>query len=243
MRLTDFKAMSFDCYGTLIDWETGIVDGLTSLANRASRSLSRDDILVAHARHESAQQRWTPTARYRDLLAMVYRRLAEEWGVPVTWRECVGYGNSVHDWPAFPDSAEALRYLKRHYRLVILSNVDNESFAHANERLGVDFDAIYTAEDIGSYKPAARNFSYMIEKVATLGVGQDALLHTAESLFHDHEPANACGLASCWIHRRAGQDGFGATMPPGTTPSYSFRFVSMAELVTAHKLASEADAS
>ena len=100
---------------------------------------------------------------------MVYKRLAEEWDVPRSWDECLAYGNSIKDWPAFPDSAEALRYLKKHYRLVILSNVDNQSFAFSNKKLGVTFDAIYTAEDIGSYKPASRNFDYMLEKLKTLG--------------------------------------------------------------------------
>jgi putative hydrolase of the HAD superfamily len=95
-------------------------------------------------------------------LAIVFRRLAEEWLVPVTWSECVTYGRSVKNWPAFADSAAALQYLKQHYKLVILSNVDNDSFAGSNEKLMVDFDAVYTAEDIGSYKPSDRNFEYML---------------------------------------------------------------------------------
>jgi 2-haloacid dehalogenase len=235
MRLTDFKALTFDCYGTLIDWESGMVAGLRPLTERLAPPLPRNAILEAHARQESAQQRDTPTMRYRDLLAVVYRRLAEEWGVPVTWDECRTYGASVGDWPAFPDSAEALAYLKGHYRLVILSNVDNASFARSNARLGVAFDAVYTAEDIGSYKPAARNFAYMLDRLAGLGIGRDDILHTAESLFHDHGPANAAGLASAWIHRRHADAGFGATMDPGATPRTDFRFTSMAALAQAHR--------
>ncbi len=138
MNLKDFSTLTFDCYGTLIDWETGMVEALEPLTKRASRPLSRDEILEAHARHESSQQSWTPAKRYCDLLAVVYKRLAEEWGVSVTWDECVAYGNSVGNWPAFPDTVEALRYLKQHYKLVILSNVDNASFALSNKRLGVD---------------------------------------------------------------------------------------------------------
>jgi 2-haloacid dehalogenase len=129
MKLTDFKVLTFDCYGTLIDWESGIVEGLKPLTAKVGRPLSRTDILEAHALHESAQQRQTPTKRYSDLLATVYRRLAEQWSVSVKWSECVLYGQSVKDWPAFPDSAAALQYLKKHYKLVILSNVDNQSFA------------------------------------------------------------------------------------------------------------------
>ena len=151
------------------------------------------------------------------------------------WDECLAYGRSVGNWPAFPDSAEALRELKRHFKLVILSNVDNESFALSNKRLEVEFDAIYTAEDIGSYKPSLRNFEYMIEKLATLGIAKEQILHTAESLFHDHEPANTIGLKSAWIYRRHGQEGYGATMRPGSKPKYDFKFNSLADLVQAFR--------
>ncbi len=235
MKLTDFKALTFDCYGTLIDWESGMVEGLKPLTSRIGRDLTRDEILEAHARHESSQQTWTPAMRYRDLLAVVYKRLAEEWGIAVTWQECAAYGRSVKDWPAFSDSAGALKYLKKHFKLVILSNIDNDSFAASNVRLDVEFDAIYTAEDVGSYKPADRNFEYMLDKLKTLGVEAGEVLHTAESMFHDHGPANRHGLASCWIYRRFNQEGFGATMNPGDMPNYDFRFNSMADLVKAHQ--------
>lgn len=235
MKLTDFKVLTFDCYGTLIDWETGISAALAPLTERLDRELSRDDILQAHARHESRQQLQTPAKRYRDILAVVYRRLAEEWGVPVSWDECVRYGRSIAEWPAFPDSAESLRYLKEHYKLVILSNVDQESFSASNEKLGVELDAIYTAEDIGSYKPADANFEYMLAMLHDLGFEKPDILHTAESLFHDHVPAKRFGLASCWIYRRHAQEGFGATLPPGELPAFDFRFHSMEELAEAHR--------
>jgi 2-haloacid dehalogenase/putative hydrolase of the HAD superfamily len=235
MRLSDFKVLTFDCYGTLIDWESGMAAALAPIAARAPVSPSRDAILEAHARAESAQQRYTPAMPYRELLAVVCKRLAEEWGAPVTWDECLAYGRSVADWPAFPDSAEALGYLKRHFALVILSNVDNASFAHSNRKLGVAFDAICVAEDIGSYKPSPRNFDYMLETLARRGIAPGQILHVAESLFHDHGPANAAGLRSAWIHRRHQAGGFGATMDPGTMPRYDFRFESMAALVAAHR--------
>lgn len=234
MKLSDFKALTFDCYGTLIDWEGGMVEALKPLTSKVG-SLTRDQILEAHARHESSQQLQTPGKLYRELLAIVYRRLAEEWGVPVSWEACVAYGNSVKDWPAFHDSAGALRYLKTHYKLVILSNVDNQSFAASNKRLQVEFDAIYTAEDVGSYKPADANFDYMLAKLETLGVARNEILHTAESMFHDHQPARRHGLANCWIYRRFDKEGFGATMHPGEMPTYDFRFNSMADLVKAHQ--------
>ena len=165
MKLTDFNTLTFDCYGTLIDWESGMIEGLKPLTSQMSSPLSRLDVLQAHAQHESEQQSWTPGMCYSDLLAIVYKRLAEQWSITVTPDECELYGASVKNWPAFPDSAEALQYLKQHYRLVILSNVDNQSFKASNDKLRVDFDAVYTAEDIGSYKPADRNFEYMFQKL------------------------------------------------------------------------------
>ena len=234
MKLTDFKALTFDCYGTLIDWESGMIEGLKPLTDRVGAGLARDQILEAHARHESSQQAWTPAMRYFELLPIVYKRLAEEWGVTVSQEECAAYGQSVRDWPAFADSAGALQYLKKHYKLVILSNVDNTSFAHSHKKLGVEFDAIYTAEDVGSYKPSDRNFEYMLDKLGTIGIEPGNVLHTAESMFHDHVPGKRHGLASCWIYRRHAQKGFGATRHPGKLPEVEFRFDSMADLAKAH---------
>ena len=235
MKLSDFKALTFDVYGTLIDWESGMAEALKPLTRRVHQSLSRDQILEAHAYHESTTQLQTPAKRYDALLAVVYKRLAEEWGVPVSWDECLAYGQSVRDWPAFADSAEALIYLKEHFKLIVLSNVDNASFAHSNQKLAVKFDAVYTAEDIGSYKPSARNFEYMLAQLDRQGIGKVDILHTAESMFHDHGPANAHGLANCWIYRRHEKEGFGATVRPDEMPTYDFMFHSMADLVDAHK--------
>ncbi len=235
MKLHDFKVLTFDCYGTLIDWESGMIKALALLTDKLGGRLTRDQILEAHARHESSQQKQTPHKRYSELLAIVHKRLAEEWGIAVKWEECVRYGQSVREWNLFPDTIEALGYLKRHYKLVILSNVDNESFSVSNKKLGVDFDAIYTAEDIGSYKPSDNNFEYMLAMLKSRGYGKADILHTAESMFHDHAPANRHGLKSCWIYRRHDKQGFGATMNPGETPHYDFMFHSMGEMAEAHK--------
>jgi len=235
MKLSDFKALTFDCYGTLIDWETGMLAALQPLAGKAGGRLTREAILEAHGRHEAAQERTTPHMRYSDLLAVVYKRLAEEWGLPARWDEAQAYGASIKDWPAFPDSAEALAYLKKHYRLAVLSNVDNASFAFSNARLGVVFDAIYTAEDIGSYKPSVRNFDYMLEKLTGLGLTKRDILHTAQSLYHDHEPAGAIGLAHCWIDRRAGKAGFGAVVPTAGETKVDFQFPTLGAFAEAHR--------
>jgi 2-haloacid dehalogenase len=234
MRLSDFKVLTFDCYGTLIDWESGIHTALSPLlAKRAP--ISRDEALEAFARHESAQQAETPEMIYSELLARVYARLAEEWGIATDAADCARFGASVGDWPAFPDSAEALRYLKQHYALVILSNVDRESFKGSQARLGVDFDAVYTAQDIGSYKPSPRNFDYMLRHLAEKGFARGDILHTAQSLFHDHVPANKTGLVSTWIDRRHQAAGWGATMPPPEEARYAFRFNTLEEMAAAHR--------
>jgi 2-haloalkanoic acid dehalogenase type II len=235
MRLSDFKVLTFDCYGTLIDWETGMLAALRPLAAKANHPPNDDQILAAHARHESYQQATTPAMSYSRLLAVVAKRLSEEWGVAASWDDCLAYGASIRDWPAFADSAKALAYLKQHYKLAILSNIDNQSFAHSNRKLAVAFDAVFTAQDIGSYKPSPRNFEYMLEKLAGYGIARNEILHTAESLYHDHKPANDLRLASCWIHRRHDRGGFGATMDPGTAPHTDFRFTSMAEMADAHR--------
>jgi 2-haloacid dehalogenase len=144
------------------------------------------------------------------------------------------FGQSVPAWPAFADSAAALHYLKKYYTLVILSNVDRASFAASNKRLMVEFDAIYTAQDVGSYKPDPRNFTYMLEHLAAAGIEPARILHTAQSLFHDHGPARRAGLATAWINRRHEIGGSGATMPVAEA-GYDFHFASLAEMVAAHQ--------
>ena len=236
MRLSDFRVLTFDCYGTLIDWESGIHIGLQPLVAKGGVDRPRDQVLEEFARHESAQQAETPGMIYSELLAVVHRRLADAWGIAVTATESAQFGGSVPHWPAFEDSAASLRYLKRHYELVILSNVDRESFKGSNARLGVEFDAVYTAQDVGSYKPKPANFTYMLEHLAKRGHGKGDILHTAQSLFHDHGPAKGFGLASAWIDRRqAHGGGWGATMPPPAGAGYDFHFPSMAAMVEAHR--------
>jgi 2-haloacid dehalogenase len=234
MKLHDFKVLTFDCYGTLIDWETGLYTALLPLLAAAAVTAPAAEVLAQFATHEVAQQAQTPGMLYPDLLAQVHRRLARDWGVTVSDAAHVAFGRSVPEWPAFPDTVAALEYLKRYYRLVILSNVDRASFAASNVKLGVRFDAICTAQDIGSYKPDARNFRYLIGAVGRLGFEPRAILHTAQSLYHDHAPAQAAGLASAWIDRRHEQSGWGATRAPEATPAYDFRFQSLAQMARAH---------
>ena len=235
MRLTDFKVLTFDCYGTLIDWESGILAALRPLLAKLAGKVGDEAALVAYARHESALEAEQPGLNYRKVLAEAHRRLAKEWNVGRSEAEAMTFGDSVPDWPAFPDSAAALGYLKQHYKLVILSNIDRASFAESNKKLGVTFDAICTAEDIGSYKPDQRNFDFALKMVQEkFGLGPKDILHTAQSLFHDHQTAKAIGLATNWIDRRMGKAGSGATMPVGAVKT-DFHFPSMAGFVEAHR--------
>jgi 2-haloalkanoic acid dehalogenase type II len=235
VKLTDFDVLSFDCYGTLIDWEAGIDTALRPWLSRHGLGLSADEVLEVFAQHEAVQQAETPAMPYPDLLACVHQRLGRHWNIPVTDDEASAFGHSVPDWPAFPDVPQALQYLKTYYQLVILSNVDRSSFAASRRRLQVDFDAIYTAQEIGSYKPDRRNFTYMLEQLAAQQIAPSRLLHTAQSLFHDHVPAAAAGLATCWIDRRHAKDGYGATLPPSSQVRPDFRFETLAALVEAHR--------
>ena len=232
-RLGDFAALSFDCYGTLIDWETGLWSALQPLLSRIPEPPSREAALAGFAEAESRAQAEAPGLRYPEVLGEVHRRLAARWGAEPDAEAAERFGASVGDWPAFPDTEAALRRLKRRYRLVILSNVDRASFALTLPRLGVAFDDVFTAEEIGSYKPDPRNFAFLIGRLAERGIGRESILHVAQSLFHDHAPANAAGLASAWIDRRAGAGGGGATAPPPAGVRWDFRFETLAALADA----------
>jgi 2-haloacid dehalogenase len=218
MRLGDFSALTFDCYGTLIDWETGILAALRPWA--AAHRVEADDerLLAAFARAEARREVAEPTAPYPEILAGVLEDLAAALGAAASPEETAAFAGSVKDWPAFPDSADALAYLRRHYRLVIVSNVDRASFRHSNDRLGVSFDAVVTAEDAGAYKPAPNHFELALARLAEMGVARDRVLHVAQSLYHDHVPAKRLGLATMWVNRRAGRGAGGGATPAPSVP-------------------------
>ncbi len=235
MRLRGFDALSFDCYGTLIDWEAGILAAWRLWAEREGVEAEDGAVLESFAANESRQQAETPGLPYPEVLARAFMAMGADFGRAPVEADAVAFGRSVPDWPAFPDSAGALAYLGRHYELIVLSNVDRESFAASAERLGTRFDAVFTAQDIGSYKPAAANFDALTAGLEARGIARARVLHTAQSLFHDHAPAAAAGFATCWIDRRKGRPGWGATMPPPAEVRVDFHFGSMAELVEAHR--------
>lgn len=237
LDLEQFAALTFDCYGTLIDWERGLIAALRPWAQRHGLEASDDELLHAFAEIEAKHEVATPDKLYSHILEAVFSDIAERFGVAADAEEIRAFGHSVKDWPAFPDSAAALAYLKQHFKLVIISNVDRTSFAYSQAKLGVEFDAVITAQDVRSYKPSLRNFEYAFARLDELGVPRERILHVAQSLFHDHEPAKQLGLHSVWINRRAGRPGWGATCAPSTTVTPDLVVESMAVFAEAHRAA------
>jgi len=235
MKLTDFEALTFDCYGTLIDWETGILEHLRPWARRYGVEATEEELLEAFGQHEIRLEAETPGRLYPDILRQAYAEIARQWGTPVAAAEADAFARSVGSWPAFPDTPPALNYLKRHYKLVIVSNVDRASFAESNKKLGVAFDAIVTAEDVGSYKPDPRNFHYALDVLDKMGVARDKVLHTAQSRYHDIVPAKSLGLAVMWINRRREKPGEGAVRPPERDVEPDFVAAGMADFVAQHE--------
>ena len=233
LDLTSYKALSFDCYGTLIDWEAGLGAVLVPWAREQGLDLTDEELLLAYGDNEAEVQAETPAALYPEVLATAFRRTGEGLDRPVSDEWATRLGSSVPDWPAYPDSADALARLAERYQLIILSNVHREGFEGSNQQLRGDFAAIITAEDVGAYKPAENHFRALDATLPGLGVERTELLHVAQSLFHDHVPAKREGLPSVWINRRQDRDGWGATPEPSAAWSYNLEFPSMGEFADA----------
>jgi 2-haloacid dehalogenase len=226
-NLDGIRAFTFDCYGTLIDWETGLGGVLNGWAEDTGVGLRNGDLLADYGRHEAEIETQHPTMLYSDVVREVLRRMSAEQSVPVKayWVERLAH--SIGEWPPFADSAESLLKLQRRFKLCVLSNVDHVSFKRSNIQLCVDFHLVRTAEDIGSYKPDLRNFNDILAKLRAQGIAQHEVIHVGQSLFHDHVPAASLGLKSIWINRRQGQAGSGATVLPANLPAVYREFASM----------------
>lgn len=230
-QISDFRLLSFDVYGTLIDWESGVLAALQPLLDANNASFSRKQLLDTHHEFEVAQQKKDPSMKYADLLAAIHPHIADKLGLPEpTAEQNKAFGDSIGNWPAFPDTVEALKRLGKHYKLVVLSNVDRDSFSRSNAGPlgGVKFDLIITAQDAGSYKPSFRNFEYMLREVEEkFGVKKDEVLQTAQSQFHDHQPAKKLGIKSSWISRP------GANMGNRDDPVYNWKFDTLKDMADA----------
>ena len=227
-----FDVLTFDCYGTLIDWEAGLEHALRVALGNAVDGIDGSRLVTLFGRHEHDAE--LPGTLYRDVLATTLRAIASDLGTSVDDERAAVFGGSVVDWPAFADSAEALRRLQTRFRLAVITNCDDDLFARSEERLGISFDDVITAEQVGSYKPDLRNFHVAHERI---GVPRERILHVAQSLFHDHVPAKSLGMTTVWINRRAGRAaGVGASPQAEATPDLTFPdMASFADAATARR--------
>lgn len=230
-NLDDIRVLSFDCYGTLIDWEAGILSVLRPWAEREGIQAEDEELLQAFAQAEQLCEVQMPDALYPDVLRVVHCHLASAFGIPGSARDADALAESVGDWPAFADSSQALQDLQKSCKLIILSNVDRRSLGRSVERLGVRFDALITAQDVGAYKPDLRMFERLLQAVGEeMGFEKKQLLHVAQSLFHDHVPARSLGLTTAWIDRRHDRSGWGATPAPQEDVQPDLTLPSLADL-------------
>jgi 2-haloalkanoic acid dehalogenase, type II len=211
----DFDVLTFDCYGTLIDWEAGLLAALRAPLVAHGVTASDDSVLEAFARHE-AELEAGPYRRYRDVLGGVLKEMLAHFGEVASADEIATFGGSVADWPAFPDSAAALARLQTRFKLGVITNCDDDLFAASEARLGIAFDWVVTAQQAKRYKPNPRGFELAFERI---GLPPSRILHVAQSLFHDHVTAKRLGLSTVWVDRRAGRSGSGATPPANATPN------------------------
>lgn len=215
MDLTSFEALTFDCYGTLIDWERGLLDALAPILVAHGIASPGDDVLLERFALLESDIQAGPFRPYREVLEEVLRRLGPELGIVPSRDQLRGFGGSVAVWPPFADTVGSLRALAARYRLAVVSNVDDDLFAGSAAQLGVDFAHVVTAQQVRSYKPAPAHFHEVLRR---LDLPREKVLHVAQSLFHDVAPAKALGFTCVWVNRRAGRAGGGATAPARATP-------------------------
>ena len=206
-----FEVLSFDCFGTLIDFERGVLATLGPILKRHGLPVEGDKLLETYAALKLPIEQSSPFKPFREILLRTMDSVGRRFGFEPTAAEHSALVDSIGDWPPFPDTVEALARLGRHFRLVILSNVDDDLFEGNARQLQVPFAAVVTSQQVGSYKPSLANFRFMLER---LGLPKERVLHAAQSLFHDIGPAREIGLTSVWINRRHDRPGFGGT-PPG----------------------------
>jgi 2-haloacid dehalogenase len=208
MDFSRFTTISFDCYGTLIDWESGILPALRAVlgSHGQSQSLSDATILELYGEFE-AEAESGPYQSYRDVLQSVVRAFADRFHFEASSAEIRSLHESVHAWPPFADTVAALRELRKRYKLVVISNIDDDLFAETRKHLNVEFDGVITAEQARSYKPSINNFQIALR---TLALSPDRLLHAAQSIYHDVVPARSLGISTVWVNRKSARPGIGA---------------------------------
>jgi len=212
MDFSRFTTISFDCYGTLIDWESGILPVLRHVLGSHGQSQSQSQNLTDAAILElygefEAEAESGPYQSYREVLQSVVRAFAERFHFEASSAEIRSLHESVHAWPPFPDTVAALHELQKLYKLVVISNIDDDLFAETRKHLDVEFDGVITAEQARSYKPSINNFQMALR---TLALSPDRLLHAAQSIYHDVVPARSLGISTVWVNRKSARPGIGA---------------------------------
>jgi 2-haloacid dehalogenase len=220
LDFNQFEVVSFDCYGTLIDWESSILPVLKHLLSNREVDFSDERTLEMFAEFEAElEKEHSEYIKYREILQQIVQKIGQRFNFEPTETESGTEINclvdSVKNWQPFPDTVAALSALKQKYKLAVISNIDDDLFAGTAKHLKVEFDWIITAEQARSYKPSTRNFKFAIE---TMGIPREKLLHVAQSLYHDTVPARSMGIPTVWVNRRHDRTGFGATMPASAQP-------------------------
>jgi 2-haloacid dehalogenase len=223
---SSIRLITFDCYGTLIDWETGILKSLRTLL-RNPPDLEDDKLLNLYAEIE-AQIESGPYMVYRAVLGRTAEEIGRRLGISILPGDAQRFAESLRIWKPFPDTVDALHSLAKHYNLGIISNVDDDLFSDTQRLLRTSFEFVVTAQQVRSYKPSQANFQEALKRAQQAGFKKKEILHAAESLYHDIGPANVLGLKTVWVHRRFDKPGFGATMRGTAMPSMRVR--SVAEL-------------
>lgn len=241
MRLTDFDVLTFDMIGTLIDFETGVLDWIRPRVLKDHPELSDTAILEAYARAQSGVRAAEPRLLFSQRFPKIWAAMAKEYGVETAPDDGASFAASARLWPAFPDSAEALAYLKTQFRyLVVVTNGDRVAARRMATTLGSPFSAIITEEDTGVSKPSPKAFEYFIDYLAKLAVPKERILHVAQSQYHDIGAARAIGLKTAWIYRRHGMAGYGGTQVPPAFTKPDWIALSLADLVRQYRAALEA---
>lgn len=231
MRFSDFDTLTFDVVGTLIDFETGILDWFRPILGRHGVSKTDEEILTAFASVEDKYQRETPEKPFTEMLPLIYRDMASGWGIGPRREDAESFRDSIRSWPPFPDTVEALEELGTRYRLVAVTNADAWALERMSANMGDPFQEKITCDEVGVNKPSPRVFEYVLDKLAPAGVEKGDILHTAQSQYHDIAPASALGFATVWIERRHGKGGFGATPRPEEVVTPTFHATGMADFV------------
>ncbi|WP_346893458.1 HAD-IA family hydrolase [uncultured Roseibium sp.] len=233
MELKEFKILTFDVVGTLIDFEAGIVNYIRPIAERSGVDVDDETILLAYGKAEGIEHERTPGLPFTEMMEPCYLAMASELGLECDDASRDGFRKSIPDWPAFPDSVAALKRLSRHFRLVAMTNSDNWAYGCFSATLGEPFDSKVTAEDVESCKPDPQFFGFARGLQSPLGFRKADYLHVAQSQFHDIGVAKALGYKTCWIQRRKGREGFGASPEPTEVTAPDYHFASLAELADA----------